>query len=192
MQNLTYFEHLAEPMAEMLNILEKEFDHTSLTEEILRYVIPFDSFRKRAPLKHFCGLLVLQRDLVEEVFRRRHQGPKSFLTLFGPSIRIIHAHDNEADQSSSATFGERGKSSAELRQSVKAHTFIGHQAHPMRMALVEIVGHLIRDLTLSDEGDADQQKKRIKSFFEILFERLLDLNSWVRAKVLQTLIKLCE
>lgn len=62
----------------------------------------------------------------------------------------------------------------------------------MRMALVEIVGHLIRDLTLSDEGDADQQKKRIKSFFEILFERLLDLNSWVRAKVMQTLIKLCE
>ncbi|KAJ9119099.1 hypothetical protein QFC22_003590 [Naganishia vaughanmartiniae] len=66
------------------------------------------------------------------------------------------------------------------------------EAHPMRMALVEIVGHLIRDLTLSDEGDADQQKKRIKSFFEILFERLLDLNSWVRAKVLQTLIKLCD
>jgi condensin complex subunit 1 len=36
MQNLTYFEHLAEPMAELLNILEKEFDHTILTEEILR------------------------------------------------------------------------------------------------------------------------------------------------------------
>lgn len=45
MQNLTYFEHLAEPMAEMLNILEKEFDHTSLTEEILRYVIAVISYQ---------------------------------------------------------------------------------------------------------------------------------------------------
>lgn len=36
MQNLTYFEHLSEPMAELLTILEKEFDHTQLTEEILR------------------------------------------------------------------------------------------------------------------------------------------------------------
>ncbi|KAJ9119100.1 hypothetical protein QFC22_003591 [Naganishia vaughanmartiniae] len=45
MQNLTYFEHLAEPMAEMLNILEKEFDHTSLTDEILRYVILFNKLR---------------------------------------------------------------------------------------------------------------------------------------------------
>jgi condensin complex subunit 1 len=37
-QNLTYFEHLSEPMAELLAILEKEFDHTQLTEEVLRFV----------------------------------------------------------------------------------------------------------------------------------------------------------
>lgn len=36
MQNLTYFEHLSEPMAELLVILEKEFDYLQLTEEILR------------------------------------------------------------------------------------------------------------------------------------------------------------
>lgn len=36
LQNLTYYEHLSEPMAEMLTILENEFDHTQLTEEILR------------------------------------------------------------------------------------------------------------------------------------------------------------
>lgn len=38
MQNLTYFEHLSEPMAEMLTILEKEFDHVQLTEEVLREI----------------------------------------------------------------------------------------------------------------------------------------------------------
>lgn len=37
-QNLTYFEHLAEYMAELLAILEKEFDFSQLGEEILRDV----------------------------------------------------------------------------------------------------------------------------------------------------------
>ncbi len=37
MQNLTYFEHMSEPMAELLTILEKEFDHIQVTEEILRW-----------------------------------------------------------------------------------------------------------------------------------------------------------
>lgn len=37
-QNLTYFEHLSEPMAELLAILEKEFDFGQLGEEILRDV----------------------------------------------------------------------------------------------------------------------------------------------------------
>ncbi len=62
----------------------------------------------------------------------------------------------------------------------------------MRMAIIEIIGYLIKDISLSDEGDEAQKKKQIKMFFELLFERYLDLNSWVRGKVLQTLIKLCE
>lgn len=37
-QNLTYFEHLSEPMADLLAILEKEFDYPQLAEEVLRDV----------------------------------------------------------------------------------------------------------------------------------------------------------
>lgn len=37
-QNLTYFEHLSEPMAELLAILDKEFDYPQLAEEVLREV----------------------------------------------------------------------------------------------------------------------------------------------------------
>ncbi len=62
----------------------------------------------------------------------------------------------------------------------------------MRMAIVEIIGFLIRDISLSEEGDEEQKKKQVKAFFELLFERYLDLNSWVRGKVIQTIIKLCE
>lgn len=36
MQALQYFEHLSEPMADFLAILVREFDHTQLTEDVLR------------------------------------------------------------------------------------------------------------------------------------------------------------
>ena len=62
----------------------------------------------------------------------------------------------------------------------------------MRMALIEIIGLLIKDISSSDEGDDEQKKKQIKRFFGLLMERYLDLNSWVRCKVLTTIIKLCE
>lgn len=35
-QNLTYFEHLSEPMAEFLHILSEQYDYPQLGEEILR------------------------------------------------------------------------------------------------------------------------------------------------------------
>ena len=37
-QNLTYFEHLAEPMAEFLHILSEQYDYPQLTDEILREI----------------------------------------------------------------------------------------------------------------------------------------------------------
>lgn len=35
-QNLTYFEHLAEPMAEFLHILSEQYDYPQLADEVLR------------------------------------------------------------------------------------------------------------------------------------------------------------
>ncbi|KAK3067262.1 condensin complex non-SMC subunit Cnd1 [Teratosphaeriaceae sp. CCFEE 6253] len=35
-QNLTYFEHLAEPMAELLNILAEQYDYPQLAEEVMK------------------------------------------------------------------------------------------------------------------------------------------------------------
>ena len=40
MQDLQYFEHLSEPMAEILNVLENEFDHTQLTDDISSVGLP--------------------------------------------------------------------------------------------------------------------------------------------------------
>lgn len=38
MQSLQYYEHLSEPMAELLSYLAKEFDHAQLGDEILREI----------------------------------------------------------------------------------------------------------------------------------------------------------
>jgi condensin complex subunit 1 len=38
MQSLQYYEHLSEPMAELLTVLAKEFDYSQLGDEILREI----------------------------------------------------------------------------------------------------------------------------------------------------------
>jgi condensin complex subunit 1 len=60
------------------------------------------------------------------------------------------------------------------------------------MAIVEIVGNLIRHLAISEDYEAGTKKKQIESFWELLMARFLDVNSWVRTKVVQTVIKLLE
>ena len=59
----------------------------------------------------------------------------------------------------------------------------------MRMAIVENIGHLIKYLTISED---EKREKKINSLFDLLDERFLDLNSYVRAKVLNVITKLCE
>ncbi|KAG6333782.1 hypothetical protein ID866_5308 [Astraeus odoratus] len=73
---------------------------------------------------------------------------------------------------------------------------LGHldsESYPMRMAMVEVIGLLIRELSgAEDNSDTTQAHKQIVGFFELLFSRTLDLSSYVRSKVLTTLSKLCD
>lgn len=50
-QNLTYFEHLPEPMAEFLHILSETYDYPQLTDEVLREISnkEFNSNDTRGP-----------------------------------------------------------------------------------------------------------------------------------------------
>ncbi|OCF41749.1 condensin complex subunit 1 [Kwoniella heveanensis CBS 569] len=147
-QNLTYFEHLSEPMAELLSILEKEFDFSQLAEEVLRDV---------------SGKTFAHNDV---------KGPRSFSRFL---VRLAELSPRVVQ-----------------KQMPLLLAHLDSDAHPMRMAIVEIIGILIKDISLSDEGDEEQKTKQIKKFFDLLMERFLDLNSWVRCKVLTTLIKLCD
>ncbi|KAF8524318.1 non-SMC mitotic condensation complex subunit 1-domain-containing protein [Hysterangium stoloniferum] len=66
------------------------------------------------------------------------------------------------------------------------------ESYPMRMALVEVIGMLIREIAMSDEGEQESREKKINNLFELLTERFLDLSSYVRAKVINTLSRLCD
>ncbi|KAG0259844.1 Condensin complex subunit [Actinomortierella ambigua] len=60
----------------------------------------------------------------------------------------------------------------------------------MRQAIVEVIGSLIEHL--SQQEQTDQVKNQIDGFFDILEERFMDVNSYVRSKVVQTVLKLCD
>ncbi|GJJ15002.1 hypothetical protein Clacol_009273 [Clathrus columnatus] len=81
-----------------------------------------------------------------------------------------------------------------LKQISLLLTHLDSESYPMRMALVEIVGMLIREIAMSDEGEQEQEarEKKISNLFELLMERFLDVSSYVRAKVINTLSRLCD
>ena len=62
----------------------------------------------------------------------------------------------------------------------------------MRQAVIEVIGSLIHELANNDgqETDTKQTQKQINQLFNLLLERVLDVSSYVRAKVLAVLAKL--
>ncbi|GAA5980223.1 hypothetical protein JCM5350_000877 [Sporobolomyces pararoseus] len=87
-----------------------------------------------------------------------------------------------------------------LKQIVLLQKHLDSESYPMRNSILEILSILIKELSLSDPatldslgmGDEVKIKRELESFFGLLFERFLDLNSYVRSKVASLLIKTCE
>ena len=75
-QNLSYFEHLAEPMAEFLQILAEQYDYPQLTDEVLRLLFLF-AFPPGSATLTFSS-----RDLSSKEFNNNDtRGPKSASTF---------------------------------------------------------------------------------------------------------------
>ena len=64
----------------------------------------------------------------------------------------------------------------------------------MHMALVEVIGSLMRELSSSEDmtNDSAQTHKQLSRLFDLLISRTLDLSLYVRSKVLTTFSKLCD
>ncbi|GAA5907855.1 condensin subunit YCS4 [Sporobolomyces salmoneus] len=86
-----------------------------------------------------------------------------------------------------------------LKQIVLLQKHLDSESYPMRNSILEILSLLIKELSLSDPATLDSLgmdevkiKRELETFFGLLFERLLDLNSYVRSKVANLLIKTCD
>lgn len=67
----------------------------------------------------------------------------------------------------------------------------------MRMAMVEVIGCLIRELATSSDlaptsNSSSNISKQLDGLYDLLLERTLDLSSYVRTKDLSVLSKLCD
>ncbi|KAI9508585.1 non-SMC mitotic condensation complex subunit 1-domain-containing protein [Russula earlei] len=83
---------------------------------------------------------------------------------------------------------------AVLKQISLLLSHLDSESYPMRMAIVEISGHLIRELACSEDltSDAHQTQKQLNGLYDLLLERTLDLSSYVRSKVFTVLGRLCD
>ncbi|KAF9195978.1 Condensin complex subunit [Haplosporangium sp. Z 11] len=148
LQNLQYWEHTPEPMAELLDMLIKDYDFSQLADSILRDVSAreFDETIKDISVpKAFSKFLVKLSELA----------PKVVLKQMG--LLIVH---------------------------------LDGESYIMRQAIVEVIGHLIA--YLSEAEQTDQVKNQMDKFFELLEERFLDNNSYVRTKVIQIVGTICD
>ncbi|KAH9963997.1 non-SMC mitotic condensation complex subunit 1-domain-containing protein [Lactifluus volemus] len=83
---------------------------------------------------------------------------------------------------------------AVLKQISLLLSHLDSESYPMRMAIVEIIGCLIRELACSEDltSDAHQTQKQLNGLYDLLLERTLDLSSYVRSKVFTVLSRLCD
>lgn len=81
-----------------------------------------------------------------------------------------------------------------LKQIALLQKHLDSESYPMRNAILEVIGLLIRELAITEGLDVEpeKQQKQLEAFFDLLLERLLDLNSFVRSKVATVLLKTCE
>lgn len=146
LQCLQYFEHLSEPMAEILDVLDKEFDVSGVGDEVLREIS-----QKTFPAVDTKGPRTYGKFLVH---------------LAELSPKIV------------------------LKQMSLLLDHVDSEAYPMRVAMVDIIGHLIKYLASADQ--IEKREKKINSLFEMLGERFLDVSSYVRVKVLQVLSRIWD
>ncbi|CAE6434454.1 unnamed protein product [Rhizoctonia solani] len=69
---------------------------------------------------------------------------------------------------------------------------IDSESYTMRMALVEIIGLLIKEVAEDELFEKERKEKRLNSLFSTLLARFMDVSTYVRARLLATLTKLCE
>ncbi|SGY44625.1 BQ5605_C001g00183 [Microbotryum silenes-dioicae] len=113
---------------------------------------------------------------------------------------IANRHFNGADSKGPRSFSKFLIRLAEisprliLKQIALLQSHLDSESYPMRNAILEVIGLLVKELSITEGLDMEPevQKRQLEAFYDLLFERLLDLNSYVRSKVATILIKTCD
>lgn len=147
LQNLTYFGHLNSVMAELLQVLNDQYDYSQLTEDVLREVSN------------------------KEFNSNDNNGPKQ-ISLFVVKIselvpRIL------------------------LKQMTLVSQLLNNDSYTLRCAVVEACGNIIAEMA-KDDDEFERHNKQISGLLDLLTQRFLDQNPYVRTKAIQSIIKLCE
>ncbi|KAK3691247.1 condensin complex non-SMC subunit Cnd1 [Vermiconidia calcicola] len=111
-QNLTYFEHLAEPMAEFLNILSEQYDYPQLAEEVMKELSnkEFSANDNRGP-KSVSAFVARLSELAPRVVQRQVTYLAKLLESENYTLRcaIIEVCGNLIAMLSKAEEGERSE-----------------------------------------------------------------------------------
>ncbi|CAO1626044.1 unnamed protein product [Sympodiomycopsis kandeliae] len=184
LQMLQYYEHLPEVIAQLLTVLRVDYDSPRLGEEILVEI----SGREFGSSGNAGGAFAMTASM-------ENKTPRVFARFL-------------------VTFAESNARTT-LKNIAQLKNLIDSEAYPIRNAMVEIFYILIRELVMSQdaqiqsasngegnspgEGEMEAREtseeakaKQIEGFWKVLLERLLDVNSYVRVKVLAVFAKLCD
>ncbi|KAG8832801.1 Condensin complex subunit [Serendipita sp. 399] len=163
LQSLQYFEHLSEPMAEILDVLDKEFDVSGVGDEVLREIAQktFSAVDTKGPRTYGKFLMHLGELCPKIVLKQM----SLLMDQVDSEVRLHRPH-------------------------IPAQLTAAYKAYPMRIAMVEIIGHLIKYLAGADQ--VEKREKKINSLFDMLAERYMDVSSYVRVKVMQVLSRVWD
>ncbi|KAI8393588.1 non-SMC mitotic condensation complex subunit 1-domain-containing protein [Radiomyces spectabilis] len=170
----------------ILSLCIKNYGHLSASQTTIMQTLQYWE-HSAEPMAEFLQYLVNQHDyrqLADEILREISN--KEFKDTTTKELK---------DTPNAKTFAIFLQKLAELspKTILKNLGLLIHQldseSYTMRIALIDILGMLIVDLT-ENGNDSPSQKDQINGFFDILEERMLDPISFVRSKVLQTYLRL--
>lgn len=158
-QLFLYFEHLAEPLADLLNHLFRTYGNTTLCEEMIKEI----------------------------------------------STRDINSNDNKGPKAIAALLVKLSQIAPKLalRQFTYIVRLLDSEVFTIRSAVVESAGIILLDIckSLSSTADGSSQATNddmerhasaIGSLFDLLEERVLDINPYTRVRAIQALTNLTE
>lgn len=152
LQSLTYYVHLPPYMAELLNILDSQYDYNSLTEELLLEIsqIQFNSNDSNGP-----------RAISEFLIKLSELSPRLILKQLASTAQLL---DNSNQT--------------------------------LRCSVVETCGNIVVDMIKNDQKEAESADEhnnntpqQIEGLLNLLQERFLDQNPYVRTKAIQAINK---